>query len=152
MRKKIILTLLVVFAGGVISGLFIPQLLKRERLPSSPTDFLCHYLSLSESQKKKMESLDQTFYVRVEKIRTETGERRAELGELFEESSLNQEKIRVKVNEISSLQAEFLRETIIHMVEIRALLTPEQQAKFFSLIKKRLYRGRPWMRHKKGRF
>jgi Spy/CpxP family protein refolding chaperone len=152
MRKKIIIILVVVFASGVLSGLFIPRLLKREILPSSPTDFLCHYLSLSESQKKKIKSLNDSFYARVEKIRAELDQKGAELSDLLGESSSSQEKIRDKVNEIASLQAELQREAINHLEEIRSLLTPEQQAKFFSLIRKRLRRGGPWKRDKRGRF
>ena len=144
--------MVVVFASGVLSGLFIPRLLKEERLPSTPTDFLCHYLSLSESQKKKIESLDRSFYPRVAKIRTELRERRVELSELLAGSSSSQEKIRDKVSEISSLQAELQREAINHLEEIRSLLTREQEARFFSLIRKRLHPGRSWKGHKRGRF
>jgi len=56
------------------------------------------------------------------------------------------------MSEIASLQAELQRETINHLVEIRSLLTPEQQTKFFSLIRKRLHPGKPWKGYKKGRF
>jgi len=152
MRKKTIIILIAVFAVGVFSGLFVPRLLKKENLPSSPTNFLCHYLSLSESQKKEIESLDRSFYARIEKIRTELRQRRAELSEVLGDSSPNREKIKDKVSEIASLQAELQRETINHLVEIRSLLTPEQQAKFFSLIGKRLRPGRPWKGRKRGRF
>ncbi|MFQ6066384.1 MAG: Spy/CpxP family protein refolding chaperone [bacterium] len=160
MRKKIIIILVVVFAAGVASGLFIPRLLKKEDLPSSPTDFISRYLSLSESQKNKIESLDRSFYARVEKIRTELDQKRSELSQILGQSPQNQEKIRTKVSEISSLQAQLQREAINHLEEIRPLLTPEQQAKFFSLIRKRLHpgrpwkrnTGRPWMRPKRGRF
>ncbi len=152
MRKKVVIILVAVFAGGVLSGLFVPRLLKKENLPSPPTDFLCHYLSLSESQKKEMESLDRSFYARIEKIRTELRQRRAELSELLGESPSSQKEITNKVSEIASLQAELQRETINHLVEIRSLLTPEQQTKFFSLIGKRLRPGRPWKGYKRGRF
>lgn len=152
MRKKIVIILVAVFAAGIISGLFIPRLLKKENLPSSPINFLCHYLSLSESQKKEIESLDQSFYFRMEKIRTGLRQRRAELSELLGESSSSQEKIRDKVSEIASLQVDLQRETINHLEEISSLLTPEQKAKFFSLIRKRLRPGRPWKERKKGRF
>jgi Spy/CpxP family protein refolding chaperone len=152
MRKKIIIILVAVFASGVLSGLFIPRLLKKEDLSSSPTDFLSSYLSLSDSQKNKIESLDRSFYARVEKIRAELDQKRSELSQLLGESSPDQKKIKDKVSEIASLQGELQRETITHLEEIRSLLTPEQQAKFFSLIRKRLHPGKPWKGHKRGRF
>ena len=152
MRKKVVIILVVVFASGILLGLYIPRLLKKETLRPSPVDFISSYLSLSESQRKKMESLDSSFYARIEKMRTELRQRRAELSELLGESSSSEKEITNKVSEIASLQAELQRETINHLVEIRSLLTPEQQAKFFSLIRKRLHPGRPWMRFKRGRF
>jgi len=151
-RKRIIIILVAVFAGSILSGVLIPRLLKKENLPSSSTDFLCNYLSLSESQKKRIGSLDRLFYARVERIRTQLDQRRAELSELLGESSLSQEKIRDKVSEIAFLQRQLQRETINHLEEIRSLLTPAQQAKFFSLIRKRLRPRRPWKRYKRGRF
>jgi peptidoglycan hydrolase CwlO-like protein len=152
MRKKIVIILVAVFAAGIISGLFIPRLLKKENLPSSPINFLCHYLSLSESQKKEIESLDQSFYARIEKIRNELRQRRAELSEVLGNSSPNREKIRDKVSEIASLQVDLQRETINHLEEISSLLTPEQKAKFFSLIRKRLHPPASWKRYNRGRF
>ena len=140
MRRKTIIILVIVFAGGIFSGLFIPRLLNRDRvLP--PIRFISRYLSLSESQKKEMESLTQLFDSKVEKIRTELDEKRAELSEMLGETSPDQEKIQEKGSEISSLQAEFQTLTITHLEEIRSLLTPQQQTKFFSLIRKRLHPG-----------
>lgn len=152
MRKKVVIILVVVFASGILLGLYIPRLLKKETLRPSPVDFISSYLSLSKSQKKEIESLDRSFHARVEKMRTELRQRRTELSELLGESPSSEKEITNKVSEIASLQTKLQRETINHLVEIRSLLTPEQQAKFFSLIRKRLHPGRPWMRFKRGRF
>jgi len=152
MRKKIVIILVAVFASGILSGLYIPRLLKKETLRPSPVDFVSRYLSLSKSQRNKIKSLDSSFYARVEKIRTELDQKRSELSDLLGESPSNDKKIRDKMSEIASLQAELQRETINHLVEIRSLLTPEQQTKFFSLIRKRLHPGKPWKGYKKGRF
>jgi len=152
MRKKIIIILVVIFAAGLLSGLFIPNLLKKENFPSSSTNFLCSYLSLSESQKKEMESLNRLFYERAERIRAQLDQRRVELSELLGESFPNREKIREKVSEIAFLQAQLQRETINHLERIRSILTPEQQAKFFSLIRKRLQPKGLWKRPQKRRF
>ena len=120
MRKKIVIILVAVFAAGVVSGLFIPRLLKKETLRPSPVDFVSRYLSLSKSQRNKIKSLDSSFYARVEKIRTELDQKRSELSELLGESSSNDKKIRDKMSEIASLQAELQRETINHLIEIRS--------------------------------
>jgi len=144
MRKKIIIILVVVFSAGLLSGIFIPKLLKKESLQLPPTDFLCNYLSLSKSQKEKIERLDKSFYVKVEKIRDQLDQKRAELSELLGESSPNQEKIKDKMSEIAFLQAQLQTETANHMEKIRSILTPEQQTKFLSLIRKGLHSQGPW--------
>lgn len=152
MRKKVVIILVVVFAGGILLRVFIPRLLERRGLLPSPTHFISRYLSLTESQKKKMESLDQLFRAKLEETRAQLDEKRAELSDMLGASSPDQKKIKDKVSEIASLQAELQRETINHLEEIRSILTPEQEAKFFSLVRKRLHPGRPWMKFRRGKF
>lgn len=144
MRKKIIIILVTVFIAGFLSGLFIPNLFKKENLSSSPSKFLSNYLSLSESQRKKIQFLNKSFYPKVQKIRAQLDQKRVELSELLGKPSPNREKIREKVSEIAFLQAQLQKETINHLERIRAVLTPEQRVKFFSLIRKRLHPKRPW--------
>lgn len=147
MRKKIIIIFVVVFAVGILSGLFIPRLLYKRNLPSSPTDFLSNYLSLSESQKRELEFLNKPFYARVVKIRSQLIQRRAELTELLGESSPNRENISDKVSKIIFLQAQLQRETMNHLLEIRSVLTPEQHKKFLSLVRQGLHPRGPYNTH-----
>jgi Spy/CpxP family protein refolding chaperone len=149
MRKKIVIILVVVFAGGILLGVFIPRLLERRHFPSPPAHFISRYLSLSESQKKKMESLDQSFRAKLQETRTQLDEKRAELSDMLGESSPDHEKIKDKVSEIASLQAQLQRETIDHLQEVRSILTPEQEDKFLSLVRKRLHPRGPWMKFKR---
>jgi len=145
MRRKVVIILVVVFAGGALLGLFVPRLLHKGDI-SSPTDFLSKHLSLSESQKRDMESLSQSFYAKVETIKAELAQKRGELSELLGDPSSPQEDISNKVGEITFLQAQFQRETINHLEGIKSLLTKDQQAKFLSLIRRRLHPGGPWRR------
>jgi len=146
MRKKIIIMLVATFITGFFSGVFIPDLFKKENLPTSSSKFLSNYLSLSKAQEKKIESLNKSFYIKVQKIRAQLGQKRAELSELLRETSSDQEKIRDKIDEIASLQVQLQKETINHLERIRAILTPKQQEKFFSLIRKGLHPQRSWRR------
>ena len=138
MRKKIVIVLVGVFAAGFLSGLFVPNLFKEKNLPSS-SKFLSNYLSLSKAQERKIETLNKSFYAKVGDIRAQLDQKRAELGELLRETSPNQERIRDKVSEIAFLQAQLQKETIDQLERIRSILTPEQQEKFLSLIRKRLH-------------
>lgn len=152
MRKKIVIILVVVFASGTLLGVFVPRLLRRGNISLSPADFISRYLSLSESQKKKMDPLDRSFNTKIEKIKTELEQKRAELSDMLGEPSPDREKLKDQVSEIASLQAQFQMKTIDHLQEIRSILTPEQQTKFFSLIGKKLRLGGPRTKSNRGRF
>ena len=153
MRKKILIILIIViFASGTLLGVFVPRLLRRGDVLLSPVGFISRYLSLSESQRKKMELLDPSFNTKIEKIETELEQKRAELSDMLGEPSPDWEKLKDQVSEIASLQAQFQMETIDHLQEIRSILTPEQQTKFFSLIGKRLHPGGLRTKSNKGRF
>jgi Spy/CpxP family protein refolding chaperone len=144
MKKKLTIILLIAgFSAGIILGLSIPRLWKKGIQPRpGPNHFLANYLSLSESQRKKVESLNGAFYPRITEIRAQLAQERAELSDLLGESPPNQEKIEVKINEIASLQVQLEREVINHLVEMQKILTPEQRNKFLSFTKRRLHPGR----------
>ncbi|RLE12148.1 hypothetical protein DRI96_04980 [Candidatus Aerophobetes bacterium] len=144
MRKKIIIVLVGVFAAGFLSGLFVPNLFKEKNLPSSK--FLSNYLSLSKAQERKIETLNKSFYAKVGNIRAQLDQKRAELGDLLEKPHSNKRKIRNKINEIAILQMQLQKETVDYLERIRSILTPEQQKKFLSLIRRRLHPKRQWRR------
>jgi len=153
MKKKLTIILLIIgFSAGIILGLFIPHLWRKEMRPRpGPNHFLARYLSLSDSQREKMESLNGPFYAKIGKIRTQLGQERAELSDLLGESLPDQEKIEIKINKITSLQMQLEREIINHLVEIQKILTPEQRTKFLSFMRRRLCPGN-WRKHDKRKF
>jgi len=153
MKKKLTIILLIAgFSAGIILGLSIPRLWRKEVHPQpGPNHFLANYLSLSDSQREKIESLNKPFYTRIRKIRAQLAQGRAELFDLLGESPKNQEKIEVKINEITSLQAQLEREIINHLVEMEKILTPEQRTKFLSFTRRGL-RPENWRKHDKRKF
>ena len=138
MRKKIVIVLVGVFAAGFLSGLFVPNLFKEKNLPSS-SKFLSNYLSLSKAQERKIETLNKSFYAKVGDIRAQLDQKRAELGDLLGKPYSNKRKIRNKINEIAILQVQLQKETVDYLERVRSILTPEQQKKFLSLIRRRLH-------------
>jgi len=144
MRKKIIIMLIVAFIAGFFSGAFIPDIFKKENLTTPSSKFLSNYLSLSKTQEKKIESLNSSFYTKMQRIRAQLDQKRAELGELLREASPDQKKIKDKIREIASLQMQLQEETVKHLEKIKVILTPQQREKFFSLIRKGLHPKRRW--------
>lgn len=141
--------------AGFFSGIFIPDLFKKENITTSSSKFLSNYLSLSKTQEKKIESLNTSFYNKIQKIRDELHQKRAELAELLRETPPDQEKIKDKIREIASLQIQLQEETIKHLERINVILTPRQREKFFSLIRKGLHpkgQGLPPERRWRKRF
>lgn len=104
----------------------------------SPRCFLYRHLSLSESQVEEMELLGESFDQKVIPLRAELNEKREQLVKMLMESEPNREEINVKLSEIDSLQAELQKGVINHLLQVKGVLTPEQQENFSSLILERL--------------
>ncbi|HID93110.1 MAG TPA: periplasmic heavy metal sensor [bacterium (Candidatus Stahlbacteria)] len=122
----------------------------------SPTSFLHRELALSESQVRQMESLGRPLEQKIDRIKEELREKRAQLVDLLMEPQPNREEINVKVSEIESLQTGIQKLIIDHLLQQKEILTPEQQKKFFSIISERLCPGHqgegllPMMEESKG--
>ncbi len=106
----------------------------------SEESYLCQQLSLSKSQAEKMKAFESSFYMQADKIGSTLLKMRNELVELLMVSEPDSEKIDVVLREIKSIQAELQKQVILYLLKEKEILTPEQQQKFFSIIKERLLR------------
>jgi len=142
MIKKPILILIVTFVSGFLVVLLTTELLIKGQSasPISSGDPLYKSLSLSKSQKEKIETLNQPFYAKITEVSAQLEEKRAELSNLLEGS--DQEKIDAKLSEIASLHAQIQRETAHHLQKVKQTLPPAQRTKFLSLIRKGLCPGK----------
>jgi len=104
----------------------------------APGEYVCMQLSLSDTQRQKMEVLRKAFTESADKKRGILGYKRNELVSLLSESSLNREKIDSLIKEIGIVQTELEKEVVNHILQAKEILTPEQQEKFLDLIKVRL--------------
>lgn len=100
--------------------------------------YLHQQLSLTKPQAEKMKTLRDSFYLHSNKISSDLFERRTELVELLMASEPDIEKINEALSEINSKQAELQKKVINYLLEEKEILTPEQQQKFFLIIKERL--------------
>lgn len=102
----------------------------------APGEYLCEQLSLSDSQKQKMEMFGKAFDEKTDKKRKTLSYKRNELVELLNQPSPDRQKIDSLINQIGIAQAELEKEVIDHILQEKEILTPEQQKKFLDLIKR----------------
>ena len=103
-------------------------------------NFLSRKLNFSQPQTEQMESLKQSLANNMKKINIPLYEKRTQLVNLLIEPEQDREKINLKLKEIASLQADLQKLTIDYLLKQKALLSPEQQEEFGSLIEERFYR------------
>jgi len=95
-------------------------------------------VGLSPTQAQEFDALRKSFEPQTSRIRDSLKEKRTRLVDKLMEPDANLEKLMAEVNEIESLQAELQKLAVDQMLKEKALLTPDQKKKFFSLISNRL--------------
>ncbi|MFH1231384.1 MAG: hypothetical protein V1709_07810 [Planctomycetota bacterium] len=96
------------------------------------------YLSLTDSQKTEFYNLNCSFQQKIAKLKESIN---YELKALLLETPTDKDQLSQKADEVCILQTELQRQTIDHFIELKRILTPEQQEKFFSLIIERMCPG-----------
>ena len=86
-------------------------------------------LNLSPEQNQKMQALRESHFKETIPLRNEIMSKRLELRTLWAQTNPDQEKILAKQKEINALTAQFQEKATKHRLEMRQVLTPEQQAK-----------------------
>ena len=114
-----------------------PLMGRPDMRPDRHMDFIKYELGLNEEQVKEFES-------RCDRFREETNpihdSLRAKRKELMDEIAAEEpivEKIDRLAEEIGTLEITLKKKTTAHLLEGKAILTLEQQKKFFSLLKER---------------
>jgi Spy/CpxP family protein refolding chaperone len=117
--------------------------------PDERRNFLRQELGLSEQQAKE-------FQTHVERFRTEMGPihdsiriMRAELMSELSRQEPDAARLNQLAEEIGALEVDLKKKSITHMLEGKALLTPEQQKKFFSHFREGMDRMHPMRDHGK---
>jgi len=104
----------------------------------APGEYVCMQLSLSETQRQKMDTYKKVFDERTVTIRESLSHKRNELVQLLNAPLPDQEKIDSLIKEIGITQTELEKEVVNHILQAKEILTPEQQEKFLNLIEVRL--------------
>jgi Spy/CpxP family protein refolding chaperone len=103
--------------------------------PDTPERFVRRELDLNEEQAKEFEAQAKKFQEEIEPIRDSLEAKRSDLMNEIMAKEPSMDKLNQLSEEIGALDVRLQKKTIMHMLEGKAFLTPEQQKKFFSLFK-----------------
>ena len=110
--------------------------------PMSPGDsHLYQSLGLSNVQLAKMEPLAQSFHGRLAELGTRMEEKKETLTNLLQKDS-DPTSIENLRKEMAGIQDEIQKEVIIHIIESKKILDPNQQQRFFDLMRQSMTRAK----------
>jgi Spy/CpxP family protein refolding chaperone len=113
--------------------------------PISPGDsHLYQSLGLSNTQLAKIDPLARKFHGRLAELGTAMEEKKELLVTLLQKNSdpASIEKLR---KEMAGIQDEIQKEVITHVTELKKILDPDQQQRFFDLMHRSMTRAKsPW--------
>ncbi|MGB2768308.1 MAG: Spy/CpxP family protein refolding chaperone [Candidatus Zixiibacteriota bacterium] len=103
--------------------------------PDTPMNFIKQELDLNEKQVKEFESQDKRCREETKPILDSLRAKREDLTNEIRVEEPNVEKINKLIEDMGVLEVELKKKTTMYLLKRKALLTPEQQKKFFSLFK-----------------
>lgn len=108
--------------------------------PLSPGDsHLYQSLGLSNLQLSKMEPLAQKFHARLAELGVLMEEKKETLTDLLQKDS-DPASIEALREEMAGIQDEIQKEVITHILELKKILDPDQQQRFFYLMRESMTR------------
>jgi Spy/CpxP family protein refolding chaperone len=110
--------------------------------PDRHMDFIKYELGLNEEQMKEYESRCDRFREETKPIHDSLRAKRKELIDAIAAEQPSVEKLDRLAEEIGALEITLKKKTTAHLLEGKAILTPEQQNKLFSLFRERRDRAR----------
>ena len=89
-----------------------------------------HNLNLTEEQKSKIEELRLAHHKKILPLKTDLNNKKTELKLLMAIDNPDMKKIESVIEEMGKIKVQIHKSCIQHKLEVRKLLTPEQQKKF----------------------
>ena len=121
--------------------------------PVSPRDqHFYQALGLSAPQLTSMDSLAQTFHARLERLGLDMHGKKGLLVDLLRQENVDSERIEKLRKEMAGNQDEIQKEVITHIIDIKKILDPGQEKRFFNLMSRSMEQDRdPWLTEHRGR-
>lgn len=133
--KHLLLTVLIAFAaalGGVVAGrLLFPA----AQAPGAELHGLLHHgLDLDAAQQTKLDDLERQFALRRKALEMALRADNARLAAAIEAEHSAGPQVRAAVDRIHFTMGELQKETLAHVFAMRAILRPDQAAKFDKVV------------------
>ena len=128
-RGLLLTVVLAVLAGAGGSWLGAVYVMERHHEPSLH-EFVHEELKLSDEQNRRLEALEQEFAVRRRAREAELRAANAELAAAIQARHEYSPEVRAAIDRFHKAMGELQKETILHVLAMRTILTPEQAVKF----------------------
>lgn len=128
--RGLLLTVLLAALAGAIGAWGGARYVLRERHQPSLHEFVHEELALSAEQNQRLEGLEQDFAVRRRAREAELRAANAELAAAIQARHEYSPQVKAAVERFHMAMGELQKETILHVLAMRTVLTPEQAMKF----------------------
>lgn len=141
--RSIILTLLLGAIAAVAGAWIGARYGLEQRQSPSLHAFVHEELALSAAQERRLEALEQDFAVRRRAREAELRAANADLAAAIQATHTFSPQVQAAIERFHGAMGELQKETILHVLEMRTVLTPAQAAKFDRRISEALTDERP---------
>lgn len=128
--RGLLLTLLFTMFAGALGAWGAARYVEARRATPSLHEFVHRELSLTADQERRLDALEQAFAVRRKVREAELRAANAELAAAIQARHEYSPAVQASVERFHHAMGELQKETIVHVLEMRKVLTPEQAAKF----------------------
>ncbi len=128
--RGLVLTVLLAALAGALGAWGGARYVLRERHEPSLHEFVHEELALSAEQNRRLEALEQEFAVRRRVREAELRAANAELAAAIQARHEYSPQVQAAVERFHIAMGELQKETILHVLAMRTVLTPEQAVKF----------------------
>jgi Spy/CpxP family protein refolding chaperone len=137
--RSIVVTLVLSLVLAGIGAWAGAQYVSQRMRPATPLHELLHeQLALTADQQRRIEGLERAHAVRVAALRSEMHAANVDLATAIQAHHAYTPQVQAAVDRFHHAMEELQKETILHVLAMRAVLTPGQAAKFDQTIAKSL--------------
>ena len=130
LSRGLVLTLVLALLAAVIGVWIGTRYIGRETSTASVHQFVHSELNLSPAQDKQLEALEEAFAVRRREREAQLRAANAELAAAIQSRHEYSPEVQAAVERFHHEMGELQKETILHVLDMRKVMTPEQAAKF----------------------
>jgi Spy/CpxP family protein refolding chaperone len=141
--RGLLLTLVLTMLAGAFGAWAAVRYVEARRTPPSLHEFVHRELKLSPAQDARLDELEKAYAVRRWVREAELRAANAELAEAIQARHEYSPEVQASVERFHHAMGELQKETIVHVLEMRRVLTPEQAAKFDARVAEALTEPTP---------